>query len=241
MSRPQPDQALEQYLEELKRRGIANKQMTLSRHFLRHLLSTLRDLPQDGAGYRKAAELTLRNFPEDGQFVELIREFFPHWNGEAVTATPPWRPAAPPAAAPIPGASSLGGDNTALQDALSRMHADPWSQATLIQLERQAHQIKSMNKYVEELRKAGMEESNINARLRLIKLLLFTIRDVAQNTDSYRTGVDQVLTLFPHQERWHVFVSLAREFFYFLANDPEAASKLQKQIGTADLLNLVAN
>ncbi|QDQ28587.1 hypothetical protein FNU76_20770 [Chitinimonas arctica] len=230
MSRPPPDQALEQYFSELKQRGVAHKQLTLARHFLRHLLSTLRDLPQDGLGYRKAAELTLRNFPEDAHFVELIRDFFPHWNGEAPDTTT--------LRAAIPTGNTA--EQSALQNALVRMNADPWAHTTLIQLERQAHQLKSMHRYAEELKKAGLDDANIQARLKLIKLLLFTIRDVTQNTDSYRTGVDQVLSLCPHQERWHVFVSLAREFFYFLAHDPDAAGKLQKQIGTAELQGMMS-
>ncbi|GAB3249575.1 hypothetical protein [Chitinimonas naiadis] len=231
MRRPSPDQALENYLEDLKQRGMTNKQLTLARHFLRHLLSTLRDLPQDGAGYRQAAGLTLRNFPEDDQFVGLLRDFFPHWNGEA-----PERTSAPATITPpVPKSEEVA----SIQVALGRMQADPWSQASLGQLERHTHQLKSLVRYQEELKKAGLEEPNIQARLMLIKLLLYTTRDVAQNTDNYRSGVDQVLTLFPQQERWHVFVSLAREFFYFLANDPAAGSKLQMQISTAELQGLL--
>ncbi|HEY9103387.1 hypothetical protein [Chitinimonas sp.] len=244
MSRPSPEQALERYLDDLKRRGLSNKQLTLARHFLRHLLSTLRDLPQDGSGYRKAAEMTLRNFPEDAQFVEMLRDFFPHWNGEApdTVSGPVPRPAAPPPASPpVSGGQAAASTASAgtLLAAVGRMNADPWSQASLAQLERHTHQLKSLARYQEELKKAGVEDLNIQARSLLIKLLLYTTREVVQNTDNYRKGVDQVLLLFPQQERWHVFVSLAREFFYFLANDPEASSKLQKQISTADLQGLM--
>lgn len=229
MSRPLPDQALENYLDDLRRRDVATKHLTLARHFLRHLISTMRDLPQDATGYRKAAELTLRNFPEDPNFVELIRDFYPHWSGET----------APPIASHSHVRANPS-ESGALQEALTKMNNDPWSHTTLAQLERQAHQLKSLARYAEELKKAGLDDANINARLKLIKLLLFTIRDVAQNTDSYRNGVDQVLTLFPHQERWHVYVSLAREFFYFLANDVEAGAKLQKQIATNEMIALMA-
>ncbi|WP_269532321.1 hypothetical protein [Chitinimonas sp. BJYL2] len=245
MSRPTPDQALEQYCEELKRRGLSNKQLTLARHFLRHLISTLRDLPQDGTGYRKAAELTLRNFPEDVQFVDLIRDFYPHWSGEApdtsgqATSSPAPRPATSASAG---GAATLGGNSgSGLQAALGQMDADPWSHASLAQLERHTHQLKSLVRYAEELRKLGLEDANVHARIKLIKLLLYTIRDMVQNTDNYRTGVDQVLAYITQQERWQVFVTLAREFFYFLANDPEAASRLQKQIPTADLNSVLAS
>ena len=227
MSRPAADAALEQYTDELKQRGVSNKQITLARHFLRHLLSTLRELPQDGNGYRHAAETTIRNFPDDASFLETLREFYPYWSGEA------HRPAIsqPPM---VPSAQAVS-----LTDALSTMEQDPWSQRTINELERQAHQLKSLQRYIDELKRQGLGDDNVMLRTKLIKLLLFTIRDQPQNTDAYRAGVDQTLTLFPHQERWHVFVSLAREFFYFLAGDQDAASRLQKQLSDADLAQLM--
>lgn len=253
MTRPNPEAALDHYLGDLKQRGIATKQLTLSRHFLRHLLTTLRDLPQDGNGYRAAAEMTLRNFPAEEGFLDTVREFFPYWSGETVTP-PTSRPsvaAPPPAPAPLPAAVPAASAGHAApakpvatvqgySAAVQLMQADPWAHRTLAELERQAHQLKSLQRYGEELKRAGLDDANIAARSQLIKLLLFTIRDAPQNTDSYRGGVDRVLALFPHQERWHVFVSLAREFFYFLAGDTEAASRLQKQISLAEIEGLMS-
>lgn len=245
MSRPNPEAALEQYLGDLKQRGMPTKQLTLSRHFLRHLLTTLRDLPQDGAGYRAAAETTLRNFPEEGGFLDTVREFFPYWSGEEVahpaTRAPAATPAPPPIATPSAAAQEPSPTSATVRNyagAIQQMYADPWSHRTLAELERQAHQLKSLQRYAEELKRAGLDDANVVARSQLIKLLLFTIRDAPQNTDSYRGGVDKVLTLFPQQERWHVFVSLAREFFYFLAGDADAGSRLQKQISLSDIEGL---
>jgi hypothetical protein len=246
MSRPNPEAALEHYTDDLKQRGVPTKQLTLARHFLRHLLTTLRDLPQDGNGYRAAAETTLRNFPAEEGFLDLIREFFPYWSGETVPS-PTSRPTPP---APLPSAAvapavrdqpaSLPPLPRSFVAAMAQMESDPWSQRTLAELERQAHQLKSLARYGDELKKAGLDDLNVAARVRLIKLLLYTIRDVPQNTDSYRGGVDKVLLLFPQQERWHVFVSLAREFFYFLAGDAEAPSRLQKQLSVTELQALIA-
>ncbi|MBV8466667.1 MAG: hypothetical protein JO218_12055 [Burkholderiales bacterium] len=230
MSRPSPDAALELYSEHLKQRGVATKQLTLARHFLRHLLTTLRDLPQDGNGYRTAAETTLRNFPAETSFLDMVREFFPYWTGEA-TSAPTSRPSETVAVA-APASN--------LTEAIRLMDADAWSQRTIVELERQLHQLKSLVRYNEELKRAGLDDGNVEARMRLMKLLVFTIRDAPQNTDTYRAGVDKILTLFPHQERWHTFVSLAREFFYFLAQDGAAAEKLQKQISTQELNQLMA-
>jgi hypothetical protein len=124
--------------------------------------------------------------------------------------------------------------------AMAQMESDPWSHCTVTELERHLHQLRSLARYGEALKKASIDEPNIHARMGLIKLLLFTIRDMPQNTDSYRSGVDKVLLLFPQQERWHVFVSLAREFFYFLAGDADASSRLQTQLSHAELLGLIA-
>ncbi|PHV13292.1 hypothetical protein [Chitinimonas sp. BJB300] len=225
MTHPLPEAALEQYLDTLKLRGVSNKQLTTTRHFLRHLLSNLRDVSHDGQGYRAGADITLRNFPEEDQFRALIREFFPYWRGESTPTVIP-QPVASPAI-----------DNN-LAKALTHMQADPWSQASLQKLELHAHQFRTLHRYGEELVKMGLEEANIQARMRLIKLLLYTMRDANPNTESYRTSVDQVLALLPSQDRWHVFVSLAREFFYFLANDQDAPSKLQRQLSTQELQSL---
>ncbi|MGQ5523670.1 hypothetical protein ACUHMQ_10450 [Chitinimonas sp. PSY-7] len=230
MTCPTPEAALDQYLDDLKLRGVTNKQITTTRHFLRHLLSHLRDVTHDGQGYRAGADVTLRNFPEEDQFRTLIREFFPYWRGEAIPVVIPTAPIAQPSVIPT-------GDSN-LARALASMQADPWSQATLQKLELHAHQFRSLQRYGEELNKLGLEEANVQARTRLIKLLLYTMRDSNPNTESYRTCVDQVLALLPSQDRWHVFVSLAREFFYFLASDQDAPNKLQKQLSTTDLQSL---
>jgi len=228
MSRPSPDTALERFTEDLKQRGVATKQLTLTRHFLRHLLTTMRDMPQDGASYRTASATTLRNFPEDPHFVALIRDFYPYWSGEAVSK---------PTSTPPPSLAT----GAHLDDILARMESDPWFQQTIAELERHLHHLKCLQRYAEDLARIGLEQANIDARVRLIKLLLFTIRDVPQNTDTYRAGVDKVLTFFPHQERWHTFVSLAREFFYFLAKDAGAAERIQQQISTHELRQLTAS
>ncbi|MDK2125525.1 hypothetical protein [Parachitinimonas caeni] len=220
------EQALNQYIEALRARGVATKSLTLARHFLRYLLSALKDQPQNGNGYRRAADETLRNFPDQPQLVEFVRQFFPYWSGEVDLES---------------GPDSIGlNSNQNLSEAFMKMESDPWSSATITSLERQLHLLRSLARYEEQLRQAGINEENAKARARLIKLLIYSIRDSAQNTDTYRAGVDEMLKLFKDTEKWHVFVGLAREFFYFLAHDSDAPSKLQKNIDLEDIRALMA-
>lgn len=259
MSRPSPDEALEQYLLDAKNKGISFKTLSTSRHFLRQLLGGLRGVSQDGAGYRAATEEIMRIMPEENRtaFLSAVREFFPYWNGE-VTAKPAEEriaPSLPPVATPVytisepliaalapseSGGSTVGmALGAGLAHAIARMEQDPWAQQDIVTLERQLLQMRSLGRYTEELKRLGLSDSNVQLRSRLMKFLLYTIRDKSQNTEVYRLGVDKALTLLPKQDRWHIFVSLAREFFYFLAATPDAGSKVQMNISDEEMLALL--
>jgi len=259
MSRPSPDEALEQYILDAKNKGISFKQLSTSRHFLRQLLGGLRNVSQDGAGYRAVTEEITRIIPEENRsaFLSAVREFFPYWNGDVIARPAEERaapPAIPPVATPVYVASeqpSFSGMSTErgggtiettaanLAMAIVRMEQDPWSQQDVLMLERQLLQMRSLSRYVEELKRLGLPDSNVQLRSRLMKFLLYTIRDKSQNTEVYRLGVDKALTLLPKQDRWHIFVSLAREFFYFLAATPDAGSKVQVNISDEEMLALL--
>lgn len=255
MSRPTPEDALERYLQDAKNRGDSFKQMSAARHFLRLLLSALKNASADGAGYRMATEETGRIIPEESRpaFILAVREYYPYWNGEVKEGAPGSTPAPAVAAQPRGTAtlnvatpivateqavaaigSSLG---TGFTSALATMEVDAWARQSVASLERQLLQMRSLAAYAEELKSLGLSEENQACRIRYMKLLLYTIRDDNQNTEVYRLGVDKVLPLLP-QDRWQVFVSLAREFFYFLASAPNAASKLNPGISDDEVLSL---
>jgi hypothetical protein len=251
MLRPSPDEALEQFISDAKANGVSFKQQSTARHFLRQLMGVLRTLSADGAGYRAATEEIGRIIPEENKeaYLMAVRDFFPYWNGDKAIA--PAKPkldlTAPPVAVatPIAAPRSMGASFQTAElprhfaGAMAQMDEDPWADRDLASLERQVMQWRSLTRYREELVKLGLTESNVALRQRLMKLLLYTMRDESQNTELYRSGVDRMLTLLPHQERWHVFVSLAREFFYFMAGAPDAGSKLQAGISDADMLGLL--
>lgn len=249
-----PEEALERYLQDARQKGVPTKQLTMARHYLRHLLTALKEETPDRHGYRRATEEVARIFPQR-DFLDAVREFFPYWSGD-----PPPRPSAAPTptapatASATPGAAAANPPvsvsrlsqtiptvGVSLADSLIRMENDPWAKATVAALERQLLQFRSLQRYGESLRKLGLDETNSQLRLRLVKLLLFSIRDIPQNTESYRSGVDKVLAMIPNQEHWHVFVGLAREFFHFLADAPDAADKVQLQLDTNVLRDLLTH
>jgi hypothetical protein len=236
MTRPDPEAALERYLHHLRACNLPTKRLTLAQHFLRHLLSTLKhEAAADGADYRRAAENTLRNFPDPEQFLDIIREFFPYWSGEPAPAT-----TTPRAGAALPLERPVQTPVKTLIDAMRQLEQDPWSKVSLAALERQVHQLRALARYAEAMRERGVDPGEADRRMRLMRLLLYIIRDQPQNTEHYRQGVDAVLALVPDQSQWPAFVALAREFFYFLANEPNAAARIQTHIpldGLGTLLN----
>jgi len=73
------------------------------------------------------------------------------------------------------------------------------------------------------LRNENAEQTLIDTRLKLSKILLMRLKD-APNRDnkSYRTVVDATLPLFEVKKNRRLFLVVVREFFHFWAGNPEA-------------------
>ncbi|WP_269532320.1 hypothetical protein [Chitinimonas sp. BJYL2] len=202
----QAETALNAYLSLLKNKGAATSIMARRKHFLRHLVTRLealadRFLTDDDAGYRRAVDQTIANFPSDQQ-VEIIstaREFYPFWIGDLKMI------------AKLNAADALSLDNTQLDlrgslvDMFARMDADHWEKSAP----------PCLGTYVEHLKQLGMDNAGLDIRERLLSLLLYIIRHAEQTPLAYRAGVDAMLTLFTKDETRNLFTDMAREFFYY--------------------------
>lgn len=224
--------ALNAYMDHLKHLGRSNHELSKCKHFLRYLLNSLKDQPQTGDSYREAAEGTLRSFPKEEIFFEAVREFYYYWSGvERPEATE--RPVSKPREE-----SRLG---VKLTELLLAVDSDDWFKPDLARLERQYGQIKALHDYAEQLRLRNVDELTIQARISVLKPLLYILRDGEMTPDAYRMAVDGFLLMLPSTDRWHVFVSLAREFYYFWAHLPDAAQHLQLGIRMLDLKELFSS
>jgi hypothetical protein len=77
--------------------------------------------------------------------------------------------------------------------------------------------------YTKALRFENADQTLIETRLKLAKILLVRLRD-APNKDNkfYRTTVDATLPLFEVKKNRRLFLVVVREFFHFWAGNPEA-------------------
>ncbi|MFC4158091.1 hypothetical protein [Chitinimonas lacunae] len=198
--------SLAAYLNLLKTKGAATSLINQRKHILRHLLSALeaqagRFIDDDDAGYRRAVDQIQNNFPNEQQ-IEIIsaaREFHPFWLGDLKTI------------ARLNSAEALTLDPVPLDisgsliDMFERMDRHPWSQ----------QEPECLQHYLVELSARGADDAVIDLRERLLKLLLFVIRDAMPMPTAYRAGVDAMLTLFSKEDTRRAFIDVAREFFYY--------------------------
>ncbi len=82
--------------------------------------------------------------------------------------------------------------------------------------------------YTLALRQNGAEQSLVDTRVKLVKLLLIRLRDApAKNHKIYRIAVDASASLFAVKGTRHLFFAVVREFYYFWIGDPKAAEYIR--------------
>jgi hypothetical protein len=73
------------------------------------------------------------------------------------------------------------------------------------------------------LRFENADQTLIDTRLKLAKILLVRLRDAPdKNNKVYRTTVDATLPLFEVKKNRRLFLVVVREFFHFWAGNPDA-------------------
>lgn len=194
--------ALQAYLSLLKNKGASNRELNVRKHFLRFLLSELKDKPCTGDAFRQSVDTVLGGFPEstDLQVLPLCaREFYYFWIGyirqiALMHANGGLDPK--PLLIPVSGS---------LIDMLSEMDRAGWEETDIAPL----------RQYLAFLRDTGATEAVMDIRERLIRLLLFVIRDFDPTARAYRAGVDALQSMFQKEEARQTFVLVARDFFYY--------------------------
>lgn len=194
--------ALQAYLSLLKNKGASNRDLNIRKHFLRFLTSELKDKPQTGEAFRLCVDSVLAGFPEstDLQVLPLCaREFYYFWIGD-------FRQIALLHANggldPNPVLIQTSGS---LIDMLSEMDGAGW----------EVVEIPALKQYLGFLRESGSTEAVMDIRERLIRLLLYVIREHEPTARAYRAGVDALQAMFQKEEARQTFVHVARDFFYY--------------------------
>lgn len=195
-------EALQAYLSLLKSKGASLRDLNVRKHFLRFLLSELKDKPMTGDAFRHSVDAVLAGFPDSDQLQVLpvcAREFYYFWIGDIrQIALMHANGGIDPNPLVIPVAGTL-------VDMLYAMDRAGWEESEIVPL----------SHYLQYLRASGASEAVMDIRERLIRLLLFVIKDLEPTARTYRAGVDALQSLFQKEEARQTFVTVARDFFYY--------------------------
>lgn len=210
MSESQIKESIQAYLGLLKQKGADEESLQKRQTFLLGLIQSLTTITKNSVEYRNAIEFALNRVSADDWhfYLPVAREYFPFWmqdikaistlnaSGKFLLSAPDWKP--------------VSADIKSIWTTIANEKfgvADTWP-------------IKS---YSFALRQAGAQQSLVDTRVQLVKLLLVRLRDAPERHGKYyRLAVDATLPLFDLQETRRLFYGVVREFYYFWIGDPDA-------------------
>ncbi len=207
---PREQQALEVYIKLLTGKGFGPDTFVPRINFLNRLMPLLANKEPNGREYRNVIEELMDTIPEKGWPESLVisREYFPFWLNDlklvaqlsksAVKDTLPidWQPTHIALSALWHTVDAEKFDTT-----------DSWA----------------LKAYTKALRNENAEQTLIDTRLKLAKILLVRMREAPEkNNKAYRTTVDATLPLFEVKKNRRLFLVVVREFFHFWAGNPDA-------------------
>ena len=210
MIQQREQQALEVYFKLLTVKGFGPETFVQRTSFLNKLLPLLADKTTSGGEYRAAIETMMDTVPEGDWPESLIisREYYPFWVND-LKAVANFCKSATKDQLPIEWKpvevtlSSLW--HSVDQEKFST--TDSWA----------------LKAYTKALRNENAEQTLIDTRLKLSKILLVRLRDAPDKSNKiYRTTVDATLPLFEVKKNRRLFLVVVREFFHFWAGNPEA-------------------
>jgi hypothetical protein len=203
-------QALEVYIKLLTTKGFGPETFVPRVNFLNKLMPMLTGKEQNGREYRMAIEVLMDSvdgvdWPES---LTISREYYPFWIND------------------MKAVAQLSKNTTA--DSLPI----DW-QPKRIELSTLWHTVDAekfdttdswaLKGYTKALRFENAEQTLIDTRLKLAKIMLVRLRDAPDKSNkSYRTTVDATLPLFEVKKNRRLFLVVVREFFHFWAGNPEA-------------------
>jgi hypothetical protein len=207
-------EAVSAYLKLLQSKGASSGVLYKHSLFLDLLTNALAGKQLSSAVYSLTLDTVMKTIPAENWHVNLntAREFYPFWMKDikAIAAfnlnygfdveSIQWKPIA----------TSL----KALTDSLELEKFD-------------TTEIWPLKAYTQAMRYEGAEQSLVDTRIKLAKIILIRLRDAPiKNHKSYRTAVDMTLPLFKINEAKQLFILVVREFYNFWTGNPNAASML---------------
>lgn len=209
-------QALEVYIKLLKSKGFGPDTFVQRTNFLNKLMPLLIHKEPNGNEYREVVEEMMDNVPSEEwpESLVIAREYFPFWiNDIKVIAKLNQNVAQDPL--PIDWKPSMVElvDLWYAVDEQKFSRTDSWA----------------LKAYTKALKNEGADQTLIDTRLKLAKILLMRLADAPDSDhQAYRTTIDATLPLFEVKKNRRLFLVVVREFFHFWAGNPEADQYILK-------------
>ena len=203
-------QALEVYIKLLTTKGFGPDTFVPRINFLNKLMPLLADKEPNGGVYRNVIEslmdtIAVADWPES---LVISREYFPFWIND-LKAVAQLSRSATSDALPI----NWQPENVVLGDLWHSVDAEKFGTTDAW----------ALKGYTKALRNENADQTLIDTRLKLAKILLVRMRDAPdKNNKIYRTVVDATLPLFEVKKNRRLFLVVVREFFHFWAGNPDA-------------------
>lgn len=224
MNQMREKEAINAYLKLLQAKGASDAVLHRRSLFLEHLAVSLADQPLNGDTYRDVVEDVMVSVPADAWHDSLTaaREFYPFWVQDikaiaALNVNPgfdvkpiDWRP--------VQATLKL------LSDRLETEKFD-------------ASENWPLKAYIQALRFEGAEQSLVDTRVKLAKIILMRLRTAPdKDNKAYRAAVDLTLPLFTINDSRRLFLVVVREFYHFWSGNPNAASMVLKEGANSALI-----
>lgn len=209
-------EAVSAYLKLLQAKGATSGVLYRHSLFLDKLTLNLVEKTLERSEYSNALDAVMSTTPTESwpESLNIAREFYPFWMKDikAIAAfslhygfdvqSIQWKPLA-----------------TSLKSLTDSLETEKF----------ETSESWPLNAYSQALRFEGAEQSLVNTRIKLAKIILIRLRDAPiKNSKSYRTAVDVTLPLFKIKEAKQLFLVVVREFYNFWTGNPDAGSMVLK-------------
>lgn len=217
-------EAINAYLKLLQSKGASSSLLHRRSLFLDKLSVSVADLLLDGNDYRIAVEAIMESVAPDDWHESLTaaREFYPFWvkdikaiaaltrNSGFEVRSIDWKP-----------------DLVSLKSLTDSLETEKFDTSENWPLKA----------YTQALRQEGAEQSLVDTRVKLAKIILIRLRSAPEKSGiAYRMAVDLTLPLFTIKQNRRLFLVVVREFYHFWAGNPDAASMVLKDSSGSMLL-----
>ncbi|MDP2153006.1 MAG: hypothetical protein Q8J66_05045 [Methylotenera sp.] len=217
MNEMREKEAINAYLKLLQTKGASNELLHKRSLFLDQLVASLVGQAPNGETYRDVVEKVMVPVPVDCWHDSLTtaREFYPFWvkDFKAIAAINinsgfevkpiDWKPV-----------------QVTLKTLSDSLETEKF----------EASENWPLKAYTQALRFEGAEQSLVDTRVKLAKVLLIRLRTAPdKDSKSYRVAVDLTLPLFTINDSRRLFLVVVREFYHFWSGNPNAASMVLKE------------